>query len=660
MFSHLGLVLAKRLRPAQMILILLVLLCIALMPVFAWAQDLKIIPAEKFIQTPGGVDMRTGRYMYSHTDLTVGEGENAFSFERIMPDYGAGHANPFGNFSHNFDIWIVESRVDLSKGGTAAGLDFRMNVHIGGRSITFDASSHSTSYGYQGSGPLAYLTFSGDKVGGSTVYTMRDADGTLMTFRPIGSGDCAARRCAFISSLVRPDGTRLDFSYVSSGQPGGNGARLVRVESSRGFTLILEGSGSLVTKSCIVDRRFVAPPAVNTCPAGVPTANYTYGSPNPPRLATMTDPAGQQWGFTYSGSAAPFTMGFVNPGQGSPWLTNTVFLQKDEEEFDQEIVSGQSFADGRSYTYEYDGTPVTEARGYASIIGGQYTDNTGATTIIAFDFPVLPGSRQSDNCPPYPCAPVPPNEFLYVVYQTTPGPVQVVDPLGNTTHFNYCDPAVAAGLPPQYQDRCAVIPLVDSTDPEGIKSFFKYDFSGNVTEVRQRAKPGSGLDDIVRSATYNCSDPASCTKPVTSTDALGNVVNRIYAVGFGGIVSEMQPAPTAGAARPLKLWAYAQRYGWYRNSAGALVQSGAPMWVIAIETQCQTLAGASPGPTCDPSSQQVVTNYEYGAEGTGEALLVKGMAVTANGQTLRTCYSYDQLGRKVSETQPNAALTSCP
>ena len=28
--------------------------------------------------------------------------------------------------------------------------------------------------------------------------------------------------------------------------------------------------------------------------------------------------------------------------------------------------------------------------------------------------------------------------------------------------------------------------------------------------------------------------------------------------------------------------------------------------------------------------------------------------------TLRTCYAYDALGRRISETQPNANLASCP
>jgi YD repeat-containing protein len=64
---------------------------------------------------------------------------------------------------------------------------------------------------------------------------------------------------------------------------------------------------------------------------------------------------------------------------------------------------------------------------------------------------------------------------------------------------------------------------------------------------------------------------------------------------------------------------------------------------------------------CDDTAPapKAVTSYEYGAAGGAESLLVKGVAVTADGQTLRTCYSYDNWGRKISETSANASLASC-
>jgi len=40
-------------------------------------------------------------------------------------------------------------------------------------------------------------------------------------------------------------------------------------------------------------------------------------------------------------------------------------------------------------------------------------------------------------------------------------------------------------------------------------------------------------------------------------------------------------------------------------------------------------------------------------------LLVHGIAVAVDGQTLRTCYGYDNLARRMSETKPRAGLTVC-
>ncbi|NCP12216.1 MAG: hypothetical protein GW859_09770, partial [Sphingomonadales bacterium] len=59
-------------------------------------------------------------------------------------------------------------------------------------------------------------------------------------------------------------------------------------------------------------------------------------------------------------------------------------------------------------------------------------------------------------------------------------------------------------------------------------------------------------------------------------------------------------------------------------------------------------------------ADEVVTDYDYGPNSGPNNLWLRGVAVTADGTTLRTCYGYDANGRKISETQPNANLGSCP
>jgi YD repeat-containing protein len=62
------------------------------------------------------------------------------------------------------------------------------------------------------------------------------------------------------------------------------------------------------------------------------------------------------------------------------------------------------------------------------------------------------------------------------------------------------------------------------------------------------------------------------------------------------------------------------------------------------------------------AGDEVVTDYDYGPDAAANNLLLRGQSVTADGTTLRTCFAYDGLGRKISETSPNgtAGLAACP
>ncbi len=120
----------------------------------------------------------------------------------------------------------------------------------------------------------------------------------------------------------------------------------------------------------------------------------------------------------------------------------------------------------------------------------------------------------------------------------------------------------------------------------------------------------------------------------------------------------MQPSPSSGAARPLKLVTYTQKYAYVKNSGGTLSPAAAPAWLPDTETQCQTYAGSSTA-TCDTAAPITVTTYEYGANGAADNLLVRGKVVSSGGVSLRTCYGYDREGNRIWETSPRAGLGSC-
>jgi YD repeat-containing protein len=627
------------------------------------------VPADHFVITPGGVDMRSGRYGYSDTDLSIG-GDGGLALTRIMPDYAADHANPFGNFSHNWDIMLVEMRVDLAN-HLPIGTDFRMVAHVGGRAMTFEAVSTSTGYGYQSGGPLAVLTYAGGTKDSSTVvYTLRSSDGTIMTFRPMGGYDCAnqtwysaVRRCAFVSQIVQPDGTVLSFDYTTTGGSTGNLARLRKVTSSRGYALLLEGSGSLVTKACVLNLAVAPVPSGNLCPTGVPTTTYSYASFSRPSLASVTGPGPDTASFTYALSGSTYTMGFIKPGQSTAWLTNTFYLNPDEEYANQEIVTSQSFADGRTYSYAYDNPPlplgVVGTVAFA-VVGGHYSDNLGRTTYVTYGFPAVPGTDAQAPCFGAGCPPPREPDQDYRVFQQTQGPIEVIDPLGRHNTADYCDPYVMAHGPSWYDSRCVTTVVQSYTDPEGAKTMLKHDGAGNVTEARHIAKPGSGLADIVTSATFaSCStNPTSCTKPLTSTDARGNVTTYTYDATHGGVLTETDPADSHGVQR-VKRYAYVQRYAWISNGSGGYVQAATPVWLLSTEKTCNTSA-TSGGACVAGSGDEVTTTYDYGPDSGPNNLWLRGKVVTAGGISLRSCIGYDTQGNAISQASPRAGLTVCP
>ncbi|MGH6615193.1 hypothetical protein [Sphingomonas sp.] len=108
--------------------------------------------ADHLMITPGGVDARSGRYNYEETDLSIG-GESGLQLTRLSRGGVWGHNEPFGNFTHNFDITIAEKRVIISKSSYShyanrnyAGADYRMEIRYGFPIDTFDAyATYSTA-----------------------------------------------------------------------------------------------------------------------------------------------------------------------------------------------------------------------------------------------------------------------------------------------------------------------------------------------------------------------------------------------------------------------------------------------------------------------------------------------------------------------------------
>jgi hypothetical protein len=640
-------------------------------PAFAQTTETNIAPPpERMIVSPGGVDMRSGRYNYNETDLVIG-GDTGLSLTRSMAQQVAGHTNPFANMSHNWDILLSEKRILMQEGSythAAGNPDWQIEISMGGLADTFRGDAGQTWFEQTSRSGWAQLTYTGDRNGSGAVYTYRSGDGTEAVFRAIGSADCStALRCAYVSQITRADGTRLTFEYDSLGT---NQSRLRSITSNRGYAMLFEYSGLLVTKACVINMTVMNKPFNNICPSNAAaTSSYTYttvttGSGTHYRLASVTDPANGVWNFVNTGT----TVGFVRAGESTPWLTNTIQERMNDDGLIQDIVNSQSFADGTGYTYGYDETPSVPGH-LSSIAGGSYaqtsSDGHSRTTIVRYDFPQKPrpsggfGNVGDDG------------GLADIVWQVTPGPVEVTDPLGRITTYDYCDPSAKANLPGEID--CVVTPMaVSMATPEGIRTNMTWDYATRtLLQTRQIARPGgtfapgTSSNDLIRSATYNCT-PANfrfCSKPVTITDARSHTTNLTYSADHGGILTETFREPSSGATRPETRYEYAQRYAWVSNGAGGYVQSATPVWLLVRQRLCRTSAAS--GSTCSGgAADEVIIDYDYGPNSGPNNLMLRGKTVASvdGGVTtvLRTCYGNDALGRRISETQPNANLTSCP
>lgn len=626
---------------------------------------------EKIAVTPGGVDIRTGRLSYTRTDLSIGQGAGAIDLQRIMTTPIAMHQAPFGNLSHNWDI-TLHIKVQLIE--EYSQYDYIANVNYGARSQTFEKLYLQDTVFRQKS-VNEFTTLTSPSVVGTVgaVYTYRAIDGTIAVFRPTVEGECISApnmyQCAFVSYIVEPDGTRFDFEYETTTAAVANKTRLRSVTSSRGYALLFEygasgASWNQVSKACLLNLGSLAKPSNNVCPGGAQsTATYTYtGLDSKVVIASATAPDSTTEGFGYASTVAneSYTMTFTKPGQGAPWMTNAMVYELDPELTPVNVVKQQSFADGSGYTYFYDYTPATgdpfgSTMSVQTIAGGSYRNALNQLTEVRYDFPPMPYSMSPPRVPGMGGGTgfYPPVSFGDIVYQITPGPARIVDPLGRETLIDHCDPNAMANLPPQEHHRCLVTMKQSQTDPDGNKVFLRYS-NGLPIHIRRVAKPGSGLADIIETANYTGCIPLTltCDKPITVTDGKGIVTDYTWSSTHGGMLTETRAAPTTGAVRPQKRYSYQQFYAWYKNAAGTLVQSPYATWLPTEISECRS--GAAPA--CVGTADETRTTFTYGAAGSANNLLPVSKTVAAGDASLSatTTWTYDALGNKLTEDGPLA------
>ncbi|MGZ8298599.1 MAG: RHS repeat-associated core domain-containing protein, partial [Allosphingosinicella sp.] len=197
---------------------------------------------------------------------------------------------------------------------------------------------------------------------------------------------------------------------------------------------------------------------------------------------------------------------------------------------------------------------------------------------------------------------------------TTGRPTSVTDPLSRTAAYQYD----SSGR------------LTRTTAPEGNYTAYTYDSRGNVTQTETVPKAGSGLPSIVTSASFDstCSNPLTCNRPNSTTDARGNVTDYTYESTHGGVLTVTAPAPTSGAVRPQTRYSYTLTNGEYR---------------LTGTSTCQTTS------SCVGTADEVKTVIGYDASGNLTS------ASTGNGAgtlTAASAMTYDSLGNLLTVDSP--------
>lgn len=245
---------------------------------------------------------------------------------------------------------------------------------------------------------------------------------------------------------------------------------------------------------------------------------------------------------------------------------------------------------------------------------------------------------------------------------TNPGAIDVTrtDPLGHTRVTSSNSVQLAVQLDQNELNKITTTTLdslgrvTQVAAPEGNATQYVYDARGNVTTETIVPKVGSGLANIVTTASFaaSCTNALTCNKPDWTRDAKGNQTDYAYDAASGLATTITSPAPTVGGIRPQTRYGYTALQAYYKNSAGSIVASGQPVKMLTSISACQTTA------SCAGALDEVKTTVSFGPQVSGTANNLLPVSVSSgagNGSlTATTASAYDMVGNRIQVDGPLA------
>ena len=637
----------------------------------AHAEDARNVFPQQYSMSPKGVNLQTGRFHYSKTDISIGDlkfvrnwgnvpsvtsnSRSIGGLSTYLTDVQPGWTPTNLGWSHNFNEGVVH----VAGGNTTYAHAY---VVVGGKIYTMAILADGTPIPAEQSSNGTMLNGSAD----STQWVFTDQNGAIYTFyaHPALVQPNGSTPNQLLQSVVYPDGSRTDYSYNAAGQP-----RFIK--SSRGYAITIDYNGSgTVSAACGFNLAQNYADASSTCASSNLKVSYGYdGSGN---LSSVTDTLGHVVTMTYVTTTSNFRYLNCISLANSPTceITNVYGQQPGDgpsDTFDDQVRI-QTTATGAVWRYSYrpppdpaDQPPVAGQPRYSI---SRMTDPSGGSYFLKYDrghltLQTTPSAtintryRYHQVSLGYAYQPT-----IYAFHDTLPGLTTspegmeyfAHDNRGNLTAHAYWptgSPNAAALSDPNLVD-CCISPN-PPTYPPGTVSYtqtFLGDYGAFST---------LGFLHVVGCAN-GPPDAKLCNKPLSRTDANGNVTDYSYDQATGNLLTET--APVVNGVRAQTRNTYMLRYAWVKTAGGGYTQAATPVSLLVQTSFCKS--GAAAGAGCAVAGDEVRTTYDYGPDSGPNNLLLRGIVNDTTGAALRTCYTYDWQGNKISETKPRAGLTVCP
>jgi len=568
----------------------------------------KAMPPEQYTLDALGVDLKTGAFTTAAQDFSIGPAgspdEMVFTRSYNSQETGAG---PLGRgWSHNFDV-----RAQVDHGTSQKDLF----INIGMQTIRFELQNgqyvdpNNSGAKFETFIPSQKVTI-WDSDEAYFRYTSRD--GTTINFRHVAGGSCLFNAttgvCLFKAyQLEKPNGETITLSYNKGNSDpfSFSAGQLTSVTSSLGWSVSFLYELNEVSSNSRLSSILFASLSEHYCGNGLlssPLSPFCHPiSPEFPGLGGVDFDA--QISFAYAGTNNDRLVSATD-SQG-----NTVTYGYDSSGRLNSIRRPSSASDDRTLSYNSSGDVTSQT---VNGVGTWTYDMDGTTATITDP----EGNTQTAE------------------FGTSDLPVWMEDALGRRTNFEY-----------DSNDR-----LTRQENPEGDAVEFTYDARGNVTEMRQKAKPGSGLADIVTRSGFpsSCADgqEAICNKPLWTEDAKGNRTDFTYDLASSGPATITFPADDSGI-RAKQSFTYQPLYAYIKNSTGGFDRAATPVHRLMSTSTCQTLAN------CTGGADEVKTVFDYGPQGgAGNNLSLRSVTQDPGGLNITTVLSYDELGNVLTTDGP--------